>query len=613
MVAPHHRTQPRTSHALLVMALLISLITGSVLAWRILLETEAQRGQQLLQQETDSLAQQIETHFGYQTDALQRLAQRWHLYYAQPALWAQDADRLLHDFANLQSIDWLDRDLRVQWVRPLEGNEQVIGFQYHGDHPNIPYLHRAAETDQPVLSSHFELIQGGYGLAYHIPLHREVNGARRFDGYLVAIFRVEQLVDSLLRQLHAPPMSLTLSNHHQPIFQRKRADTLANASSLKASLVLGGNDSFLLETHPYPRIRHSTPIPAIVLTSGLLASLMLCYALWLSLLNTQRLHALQFANRKLQGEVARRQEVKQILQTSQSRLQLVLDMTDHSYDALFILNLEPFEIVYMNRTCWASIGYNAEQLRGIIAICPDDLMPDASTWIETVRQQVARGESAIYQQQIRVRSGRLIPVEISARPTTHLGRTYLVCVGRNNHQQLEATAQLEKLSQLDGLTGLFNRRYFDSALAAEWRRLQRQHLPLGLLMIDVDFFKRYNDNYGHLAGDEALRHISSALQQHAGREGERVCRYGGEEFAILLPGADLAQCHKVAALIHEEVRTRNIPHVTETGRLTISIGIACAIPGCRQPSAALISAADGALYHAKRSGRNRSADTDLLT
>lgn len=612
MVAPHHKIPPRTSHALLVMALLISLITGTVLAWRMLQETEAQRGQQLLQQETNSLAQQIETHFSYQTDALQRLAQRWHLYYAQPALWAKDVDRLLHDFANLQSIDWLDRDLQVRWVRPLEGNEQIIGFQYGEDHPNIAYLRLAAETNQPLLSSHFELIQGGYGLAYHIPMHREVNGAPQFDGYLVAIFRVEQLVDSLLRQLHANPMSLTLSNQHRPIFQRKRADTLDNTPPLKASLILGGNDSFLLETHPYPRALHTTPVPAIVLASGVLASLILCYALWLFLLNSQRLRALQLANRTLHSEVARRQEIEQVLQTSQSRLQLVLDMTDHSYDALFVLNLDPFEIIYMNRTCWASTGYSAEQLRGIIAICPDDLMPHASSWIEAVRQQVARGESAIYQQQIRVRSGTLIPVEISARPTTRLGHAYLVCVGRNNHEQLEATAQLEKLSQLDGLTGLFNRRYFDSALAAEWRRLQRQHLPLGLLMIDVDHFKSYNDNYGHLAGDDALRHISDALQVHVGREGERVCRYGGEEFAVLLPGADLAQCHRVAALIHDEVRAMQIPHVTEIGHLTVSIGIACAVPGCRQPPEALISAADGALYHAKRSGRNRSADTELL-
>lgn len=355
-----------------------------------------------------------------------------------------------------------------------------------------------------------------------------------------------------------------------------------------------------------------TSVPFIILVSGVLASLMLCYALWMALLSSQHLRSQQSTNRALQSEVVRRKKVEQVLKTSQARLQLVLDMTDYSDDALFILSLDPLKIIYMNRTCWASIGYSEEHLRNILSICPEDVMPGANSWLQALHQQVTRGESAIYQQQVRTRTGKLVPLEISARPTTRMGHVYLVCVGRNNHQQLQATAQLEKLSQLDGLTGLFNRRYFDAALSAEWRRLQRQHAPLGLLMVDVDFFKHYNDTYGHLLGDDALRKVSYALQQHSGREGERVCRYGGEEFAILLPGADLPQCRKVAALIHEEIRGMNIPHQTESGRLTVSIGIACALPGCKQPPEALVSAADRALYSAKHSGRDRSADTDLL-
>ena len=172
--------------------------------------------------------------------------------------------------------------------------------------------------------------------------------------------------------------------------------------------------------------------------------------------------------------------------------------------ALFILNLNPFEIVYMNRTCWASLGYSAEQLRNLLGICPDDVVPGAQDWLETLREQSRKGESAIYQRYARTRTGKLVPLEISVRPMKRLGIDYLVCVGRNNHQQLEATAQLERLTQIDGLTGLFNRRSFDAALAAEWRRLQRQQLPLGMLMVDVDHFKLYNDTYGHLAGDDAL-------------------------------------------------------------------------------------------------------------
>ena len=612
MDPPHKKFRPQSTHALLVAMLLLCLLSGTVLVWRTLLDDERQRSHQLLQQETDSLARQIETHFSYQTDALRRLALRWDHYHNQRALWEEDVDRLLVDFANLQAIEWLDSSYRVRWLRPLEGNEQVLGFHYQADHPNMPYLHQALETGMPTLSSHFELLQSGHGLAYQIPMYRQVGGVRQFDGYLIAIFRVEHLIDSLLRQLPTTHMSLSLSNNQQPIFQRKRADTIDAPGSIKAAVQLGGNDRFVLESHAYAKMLQPTPAPLITLISGVLVSLMLCYALWMALLSSQRLRTLQSTNRTLKSEVAKRQKAEKVLHTSQARLQLVLDMTDYSDDALFILNLDPFEIIYMNRTCWASIGYSAEQLRSLISICPEDVMPGAEAWLEALRQQVARGESAIYQQHVRARTGALIPLEISVRPTRRLGSAYLVCVGRNNQQQLHATAQLEKLSQLDGLTGLFNRRYFDTALTAEWRRLQRQHAPLGLLMIDVDFFKHYNDTYGHLLGDDALRKVSHALQQHAGREGERVCRYGGEEFAILLPGADLPQCHKVAALIHEDIRGMHIPHQTESGRLTVSIGIACALPGCEQAPEALVSAADRALYHAKRSGRDRSAETELL-
>lgn len=605
--------RPQSTHALLVVVLLLCLLSGTVLVWRMLLDDEQQRSHQLLQQQADSLARQLETHFSYQTDALQRLALRWDHYHNHRTLWQEDTDRLLHDFANLQAIEWLDSSYQVRWLRPLEGNEKALGFHYQADHPNMPYLHQARETSVPTLSSHFELLQGGHGLAYHIPMYRQVGEARQFDGYLIAVFRVEQLIDSLLRQLPPIHMSLSLSNNQQPIFQRKRPDTIDAPAPIKAAVQLGGNDKFVLESHAYANMLQHTPVPLITLISGVLASLMLCYALWMALLSSQRLHILQNTNRTLQSEVARRQEVEKVLHTSQARLQLVLDMTDYSDDALFILNLDPFEIVYMNRTCWASIGYSAEQLRSLIFICPEDVMPGAGAWLETLRQQATQGESAIYQQHVRARTGKLVPLEISVRPTTRLGSAYLVCVGRNNQQQLKATAQLEKLSQLDGLTGLFNRRYFDAALSAEWRRLQRQHAPLGLLMVDVDFFKRYNDTYGHLLGDDALRKVSHALQQHAGREGERVCRYGGEEFAVLMPGADLPQCHKVAALIHQEIREMNIPHKTESGRLTVSIGIACALPGCKQSPDALVSAADRALYNAKHSGRDRSADADLVT
>lgn len=176
----------------------------------------------------------------------------------------------------------------------------------------------------------------------------------------------------------------------------------------------------------------------------------------------------------------------------------------------------------------------------------------------------------------------------------------------------ERTRQLLRLASIDGLTGLANRRAFDQALDLEWRRARRNRSNLSLMLIDIDFFKRYNDHYGHQAGDDCLKTVAHALGNAAERPGEVVARYGGEEFAVVLPVSDA----KTAAALAEKMRGRiaelALPHAGSliTDHVTISIGVAT-LPDGRDdekgfPSeAALISAADQALYAAKEAGRNR--------
>jgi diguanylate cyclase (GGDEF)-like protein len=184
-------------------------------------------------------------------------------------------------------------------------------------------------------------------------------------------------------------------------------------------------------------------------------------------------------------------------------------------------------------------------------------------------------------------------------------------------------AELRRLSTIDPLTAIANRRAFEEALDVEWRRMLRQGTPLSLLMIDVDYFKRFNDSYGHVAGDECLKAVAQALAGRARRAGEVAARYGGEEFAVLLPGSDTAAASKLAALICETVRERRIPHEGSAVApyVTISVGVASvaevpkyAATLSREGAAAaamaagatvLVETADHALYRAKTSGRNR--------
>jgi diguanylate cyclase (GGDEF)-like protein len=169
-----------------------------------------------------------------------------------------------------------------------------------------------------------------------------------------------------------------------------------------------------------------------------------------------------------------------------------------------------------------------------------------------------------------------------------------------------ALQQMEILATRDGLTGLGNRRLFDQSLEAEWGRARRQGISIGLMLLDVDHFKSYNDLYGHLAGDDCLCAIASSFGPHLKRTGDLAARYGGEEFVVLLPGATLEDAGVIAESIREGVQALGLEHKgNATGLVTISVGFSAVVPDSVLPPQRLIAAADEALYAAKQGGRNR--------
>lgn len=174
-------------------------------------------------------------------------------------------------------------------------------------------------------------------------------------------------------------------------------------------------------------------------------------------------------------------------------------------------------------------------------------------------------------------------------------------------EKTEKLAQeLYQLSTVDALTSVTNRRGFNEALSSEWARAKRLNTPLTLLIIDVDYFKTFNDSLGHLAGDECLRLIASTLTHYARRAGEMIARYGGEEFAILLPNATGQEGVKIAEDICEGIARLDIKHPASgvAEHVTVSIGVYGAAPRELDDSQELIKLADHALYEAKAAGRN---------
>jgi len=168
--------------------------------------------------------------------------------------------------------------------------------------------------------------------------------------------------------------------------------------------------------------------------------------------------------------------------------------------------------------------------------------------------------------------------------------------------------KLSDLASIDGLTSIANRRKFDEVLEQEWRRNERAQTPLSVMLCDIDFFKQYNDHYGHLAGDDCLKQVAKTLEAVGHRPYDLVARYGGEEFAFILPQTESEGAGEIARKALEEIRALQIPHESSKAEayVTLSIGYSTIIPTSSLSSEALLQQSDEALYQAKEGGRNQS-------
>lgn len=170
----------------------------------------------------------------------------------------------------------------------------------------------------------------------------------------------------------------------------------------------------------------------------------------------------------------------------------------------------------------------------------------------------------------------------------------------------EVEEYLSDLAINDGLTKIHNRRYFDEILSVEWKRARRERSPLSLIMLDIDYFKKYNDTYGHQAGDETLVKVARAISETMRRPADIVARYGGEEFVVVLPNVPQEDAAKMSEIIRAKIEDLEIEHKLSSINkfLTMSLGIASMVPSSDSSPEELLNKADKALYNAKIRGRN---------
>jgi len=306
---------------------------------------------------------------------------------------------------------------------------------------------------------------------------------------------------------------------------------------------------------------------------------------------------------------------------------MVMDLKLKLYDKLFeqipeaIVVAEPTgKVLEVNGEFCRMYGYAPEEARGRDI---DDLVaPDADhSAAANITRVVAQGERLDMETLRRRKDRTLLPVSLLALPVTlETGEVVVFGIYRDisqqkraeealleNRRQLEAAyRQLELASQVDSLTGVANRRYFDKFFTLEWRRQCREKSSIGLIMVDIDFFKRFNDTYGHVAGDRCLRQVAQALRV-IHRAGDLVARYGGEEFVAVLSGTRLEDTRRIAERMRQRVKDLAIPHEQSevAGQVTISVGVAAQVPVPKDDPKDLVLKADRALYLAKAAGRDQ--------
>ncbi len=346
------------------------------------------------------------------------------------------------------------------------------------------------------------------------------------------------------------------------------------------------------EMGPFARIGSVSPIPSTVLLQLYVAS-----GMFLVLAAASVLEALRATERRLREIVSLHNLV-----------------TENSRDVIILADFNGNRI-YVSASASKWGGWRPDELTVITSL--ELVHPEDRRRAEAIVRSLRLGsDGGLLECRVRNKLGEYVWVEANLRPVRDPNTGAAVGIlnivrdisrRKDAEQELNrANAALKALAVTDALTHLANRRKFDGCLSSEWRRCLREQLPLSLLLLDADWFKSYNDTYGHPRGDKCLKQIAEVAQEIVRRSGDLVARVGGEEFAVILPNTSGDGALEVAQQICAAILRRKIPHNTNPqGYVTLSIGCATVVPSLGLHATTLMRRADEALYAAKHAGRNQ--------
>ena len=310
-------------------------------------------------------------------------------------------------------------------------------------------------------------------------------------------------------------------------------------------------------------------------------------------------------NRQLQQEIEVRHKVEQTLKESEARYRAIYEEAAEG----ILLITHAGNIVHCNPQFTMMFGYTEEDIAGenLYSYFEANNLDRIPPQLEKLKA----GESILIERKVRTKKGSYLQCEQSGK---RVNDQLIILLYRDITERKNAESAMEEmnrtlrgLANLDGLTQIANRRMFDYTLEHEWRRMMREKKSLGMIIADIDYFKQYNDHYGHQGGDDCLKKVAGVLQAAARRPTDLVARYGGEEFVILLPDTDQAGCELVGEQMRRAISDMEKPHAGSPRYtiVTMSFGVASIFPSSENSADELLLLADKALYQAKEDGRNR--------
>ncbi len=548
------------------------------------------------------------------------------------------------DLGELRRASNRDLYYPVFYLEPYSGNELVLGFDFASSTSQLAALIRSRDTGQISATGKISLVKAETattGMLLFLPMYRQASGQssieqRRDDlaGFATTILRIHDVVDFALDYLQPDAADVILFDAATAedggglLYASRSIPDIARTSRAhidewlrerplihETEFQLAGRRFLTIQT-PRATVYNAAPsLQAIgVLLGGLIFTGLL--AAYVQLVRT-RASEFGATTLALQKEVAERKRAQKKLLRARDFYLALFDR----FPTLIWRSGADGKRNYFNEAWLEFTGRPLEREIGsgwIRGVHPQDVDHVTSRYLNAfVKKSPFQIEYRLQHQ-----NGKYRWVVDIGRPFDdwkgRFGGYIGTCVDIHDRRLSQArlhqvNVQLERLSREDALTRIANRRRFDEYIGQEWDRAARRHAPLSLIIADIDYFKAYNDRYGHIAGDKTLREMARSFQLVVDRPADLVARYGGEELAVVLPETGAKGARSLAEKIHGAVRALAIPHEASpvTTYVTVSLGVGTITPTPDTSLSAFIEIVDRALYQAKQEGRNRTVTASL--